>query len=106
MGSGGAGYGIIEPPGTVVRLEGLQGERGTLARQLARFSRGREVICVPSDTPAFQRCRIGNYNLSAIILAADARRRMRWRSSRRPRTKPARPGSECGGDEGKPTPEK
>jgi penicillin-binding protein 1A len=60
--------------GTMVRLEGIQGERGTLARQLARFLRRREVICAPSDTPSVQRCRIGNYNLSAIILAAGGGR--------------------------------
>ena len=59
---------------TMVRLEGIQGERGTLARQLARFLRRREVICAPSDTPSVQRCRIGNYNLSAIILAAGGGR--------------------------------
>jgi hypothetical protein len=32
------------------------------------------VICTPSDTPGLQRCRIGNYNLSAIILAAGGGR--------------------------------
>ncbi len=60
--------------GTMVRLEGIQGERGNVARQLARFLRRREVICAPSDTPGLQRCRIGNYNLSAIILAAGGGR--------------------------------
>jgi membrane peptidoglycan carboxypeptidase len=60
--------------GTMVRLEGIQGERGTLARQLARFLRRREVICAPSDTSGAQRCRIGNYNLSAIILEAGGAR--------------------------------
>jgi len=60
--------------GTMVRLEGIQGERGNLARQLARFLRRREVICAPSETPGLQRCRIGNYNLSAIILAAGGGR--------------------------------
>jgi len=60
--------------GTIVRLEGIQGERGSLARQLARFLRRREVICAPSDALGLQRCRIGNYNLSAIILAAGGGR--------------------------------
>ena len=62
--------GTLSIRGTIVRLEGIQGERGTMARQLARFLRRREVICAPSDAPDVQRCRIGNYNLSAIILAA------------------------------------
>ena len=66
--------GTLSIRGTVVRLEGIQGERGNLARQLARFLRRREVICTPSDTPGVQRCRIGNYNLSAIILAAGGGR--------------------------------
>ena len=66
--------GTLAIRGTIVRLEGIQGERGTLARQLARFLRRREVICAPSDAPGVQRCRIGNYNLSAIILAAGGGR--------------------------------
>ena len=32
------------------------------------------MICAPSDAPGVQRCRIGNYNLSAIILAAGGGR--------------------------------
>ena len=60
--------------GTVIRLEGIQGERGAMARQLARFLRRREIVCGPSDTMGVQRCRIGNYNLSAIILAAGGGR--------------------------------
>ena len=66
--------GTLAIRGTIVRLEGIQGERGTLARQLARFLRRREVICAPSDPPGVQRCRLGNYNLSAIILAAGGGR--------------------------------
>jgi hypothetical protein len=48
--------------------------QGQLARRLARLLRRREVICAPSDTPGLQGCRIGNYNLSAIILAAGGGR--------------------------------
>jgi penicillin-binding protein 1A len=66
--------GTLAIRGIVVRLEGVQGERGTLARQLARFLRRREVMCIPSEIPGVQRCRIGNYNLSAIILAAGGGR--------------------------------
>jgi 1A family penicillin-binding protein len=66
--------GTLAIRGTLVRLEGIQGERGNLARQLARFLRRREIACAPSSTPSVQRCQIGGYNLSAIILAAGGGR--------------------------------
>jgi 1A family penicillin-binding protein len=66
--------GTLAIRGTLVRLEGIQGERGNLARQLARFLRRREVACAPGDAPGAQRCQIGGYNLSAIILAAGGGR--------------------------------
>jgi 1A family penicillin-binding protein len=66
--------GTLAIRGTLVRLEGIQGERGNLARQLARFLRRREIACAPSSTPGVQRCQIGSYNLSAIILAAGGGR--------------------------------
>ncbi|WP_262271873.1 PBP1A family penicillin-binding protein [Microvirga yunnanensis] len=66
--------GTLSIRGTVVRLEGIQGERGNMARQLARFLRRREVVCTPTETAGVQRCQIGNYNLSAIILAAGGGR--------------------------------
>jgi 1A family penicillin-binding protein len=66
--------GTLAIRGIIVRLEGIQGERGTMARQLARFLRRREIACTPSDMPGVHRCRIGNFNLSAIILAAGGGR--------------------------------
>jgi endonuclease YncB( thermonuclease family) len=66
--------GTLAIRGTIVRLEGIQGERGTMARQLSRFLRRREIACAPSETPGLHRCRIGSYNLSAIILAAGGGR--------------------------------
>ncbi|WP_063779860.1 PBP1A family penicillin-binding protein [Microvirga massiliensis] len=66
--------GTLAIRGTVIRLEGIQGERGNMARQLARFLRRREVACAPGETPGFQRCRIGSHDLSAIILAAGGGR--------------------------------
>lgn len=66
--------GTLAIRGTFVRLEGIEGERGTLARQLAQFLRRREVVCGPSQTPGLQRCQIGTENLSKIILAAGGGR--------------------------------
>jgi penicillin-binding protein 1A len=66
--------GTLAIRGTLVRLEGIQGERGNMARQLTRFLRRREVACAPSSMPGVQRCQIGGYNLSAIILAAGGGR--------------------------------
>ncbi|WP_246215736.1 PBP1A family penicillin-binding protein [Microvirga makkahensis] len=66
--------GTLAIRGTMVRLEGIQGERGNMARQLARFLRRREIVCAPGATPGMQRCRIGRHDLSAIILAAGGGR--------------------------------
>ncbi len=60
--------------GTLVRLEGVIGERGTLARQLARFLRRRQVLCAPLQIPETYRCQIAGQNLSEIILAAGGAR--------------------------------
>ena len=66
--------GTLTIRGALVRLEGLEGARGSMARQLARFLRRREVVCGPSETPGLQRCQIGSENLSEIILAAGGGR--------------------------------
>jgi penicillin-binding protein 1A len=66
--------GTLAIRGELVRLEGITGEGGTMARQLARFLRRREVVCAPSETPGLQRCQIGTENLSEIILAAGGGR--------------------------------
>jgi membrane peptidoglycan carboxypeptidase len=62
--------------GTLVRLEGVIGERGsgTLARQLARFLRRRQVLCAPLQILETYRCQIAGQNLSEIILAAGGAR--------------------------------
>jgi membrane peptidoglycan carboxypeptidase len=64
----------LELRGTLVRLDGLVGERGRLARQLARFLRRRQVVCTPVQPPETHRCRIGPYDLAAIVLAAGGAR--------------------------------
>ena len=66
--------GTLAIRGALVRLEGIEGESGMMARQLARFLRRREVVCAPADTAGLQRCQIGSDNLSEIILAAGGAR--------------------------------
>lgn len=65
--------------GRVVRLAGVEGERGALARQLARYLRRREVVCAaPADAAAGEpeslRCRIDGDDLASLILAAGGAR--------------------------------
>jgi 1A family penicillin-binding protein len=66
--------GTLSIRGTLVRLEGLVGEQGALARQLARFLRRRPVTCGPLQVPETYRCQVAGQNLSAIILAAGGGR--------------------------------
>lgn len=63
--------------GRVVRLLGVEGERGALARQLSRYLRRREVTCAaPADAvePGSMRCRIDGDDLASLILAAGGGR--------------------------------
>lgn len=59
--------------GRVFHLQGVVGEGGRLARQLARFVRRRDVTCTPlgQDTA---RCRIDGEDLSALVLSAGGAR--------------------------------
>jgi endonuclease YncB( thermonuclease family) len=61
--------------GTLVRLEGIAGERGTPANELARYIAGREVACEPTGpgAPKF-RCKLGDYDLGEAILLNGAGR--------------------------------
>jgi membrane peptidoglycan carboxypeptidase len=60
--------------GRVVRLLGVEGEGGTLARQLARYLRRREVACVPAAEAQGLRCRIDGDDLASLILTAGGAR--------------------------------
>ncbi|SFG28317.1 PBP1A family penicillin-binding protein [Methylobacterium gossipiicola] len=62
--------------GRTVRLLGVDGEGGALARQLARYLRRRDVVCTPAtgDGDPALRCQIDGNDLSAIILAAGGGR--------------------------------
>jgi endonuclease YncB( thermonuclease family) len=65
--------GTLSLRGRTVRLLGVVGERGHLARQLANYLRRREVVCTVSDG-ATGRCRIEGDDLAALILTAGGAR--------------------------------
>jgi penicillin-binding protein 1A len=57
----------LEVQGQIVRLLGVEGVNGRVARALERFLRRREVICEPASAQAY-RCRVGDQDLSALVL--------------------------------------
>ena len=66
--------------GRVVHLQGVEGEGGQSARDMARYIAGREVTCEPAEgtTPEYS-CRVGGYDLGEAVIyngggraAADA----------------------------------
>ncbi len=67
--------GTLSFRGRTVRLAGVDGQGGHLARQLARYLRRREVVCAP-DAGGNQgtRCRIDGDDLAALILSAGGAR--------------------------------
>ncbi|MEH3061967.1 MAG: PBP1A family penicillin-binding protein [Methylobacterium radiotolerans] len=66
--------GTLNLRGRVVRLLGVVGERGHLARQLASYLRRREVVCTGLSDGATARCRIEGDDLAGLILAAGGAR--------------------------------
>jgi penicillin-binding protein 1A len=66
--------GTLNLRGRVVRLLGVEGERGHLARQLASYLRRREVVCTGISDGAKARCRIEGDDLAGLILAAGGAR--------------------------------
>ena len=66
--------GTLTLRGRPVRLLGVEGERGHLARQLASYLRRREVVCTSVSDSATARCRIEGDDLAALILAAGGAR--------------------------------
>ncbi|MGU3540197.1 PBP1A family penicillin-binding protein [Methylobacterium sp. A54F] len=60
--------------GKVVRLAGVEGEGGALARQLARYLRRREVTCGAAAEDGGQRCQLDGEDLASLILAAGGAR--------------------------------
>lgn len=65
--------GTLSLRGRTVHLLGVVGERGHLARQLAKYLRRREVVCSVSEDAA-GRCRIEGDDLAALILTAGGAR--------------------------------
>jgi penicillin-binding protein 1A len=66
--------GTLSLRGRVVRLLGVAGERGHLARQLASYLRRRDVVCTGISDGATARCRIEGDDLAGLILAAGGAR--------------------------------
>ena len=64
--------GTLAIRGRTVRLLGVVGEGGALARQLARYLRRREIVC--SGEPASSRCRLDGDDLAALIVTAGGAR--------------------------------
>ena len=57
----------LEVQGQLIRLVGVEGMTGRIARGLTRFLRRREVICEPASAQAY-RCRVDDQDLSELIL--------------------------------------
>ncbi|GJE28476.1 PBP1A family penicillin-binding protein [Methylobacterium organophilum] len=66
--------GTLAIRGQRVRLLGVSGEGGALARQLARYLRRREVACGGDPASVGQRCQIDGEDLSALIIGAGGAR--------------------------------
>ncbi|MDQ4061976.1 MAG: PBP1A family penicillin-binding protein [Pseudomonadota bacterium] len=60
--------GTLEIGGQVVRLEGVEGEGGRFARDLARFLRNREIVCEPAGAGDAHRCVFDGEDLSEIVI--------------------------------------
>jgi penicillin-binding protein 1A len=65
--------GTLEIQGQVVRLLGVEGMNGRMARRLGRFLRRHEVVCEPASTQGY-RCTLGGEDLSELILLNGAGR--------------------------------
>ena len=66
--------GTLSIRGRTVRLAGVAGEGGAMARQLARYLRRREVSCAPEPGSGGMRCQIDGDDLAGLILAAGGAR--------------------------------
>jgi penicillin-binding protein 1A len=59
---------MLEIQGRVVPLFGVEGVRGRPAREFTRYLGSREVACEPSGSGNAYRCRVGNQDLSRVVL--------------------------------------
>jgi len=60
--------GILQIQGRVVPLFGVEGVRGRAAREFTRYLGSREVACEPVGGGDAYRCRVGNQDLSRVVL--------------------------------------
>src|SRR5262249_26395262 len=67
--------GMLEIQGRVVPLFGVEGVRGRPAREFTRYLGRREVACEPAGSGDVYRCRVGNQDLSRVVLFNGGRRR-------------------------------
>jgi len=60
--------GVLEIDGRMVRLFGVEGTRGRAARDFKRYLGSREVACEPAAGSGDYRCRVGDQDLSRVVL--------------------------------------
>jgi penicillin-binding protein 1A len=61
--------------GTVIHLDGVEGETGDPVRELVRYMRGRPVTCEPAESGEAQyRCKVGDYDLGEAVVLNGAGR--------------------------------
>jgi penicillin-binding protein 1A len=60
--------GVIEIGGRPIRLFGVEGIRGRAVRDFRRYLGHREVVCEPAGNGNDYRCRVGDQDLSRVVL--------------------------------------
>ena len=58
---------MLEIQGRIVRLFGVEGERGRAVREFRRYLGNREVVCEPAGGNDY-RCRVDDQDLSRVVL--------------------------------------
>ncbi|MFH6780873.1 MULTISPECIES: transglycosylase domain-containing protein [Methylobacterium] len=66
--------GRLRLDGQAVRLAGVEGQGGALAREFRQYLRRREVTCQPAGAADLYRCRAGDQDLSEVVLFNGAGR--------------------------------
>ncbi|WP_238189851.1 transglycosylase domain-containing protein [Methylobacterium frigidaeris] len=66
--------GRLRLDGQSVRLAGVEGQGGALAREFRQYLRRREVTCQPAGSADLYRCRAGDQDLSEVVLFNGAGR--------------------------------
>lgn len=60
--------GTLEIQGRVVRLFAVEGSRGREVREFRRYLGFQEVVCEPAGVSSEHRCRVGDQDLSRVVL--------------------------------------